>query len=68
MERALSDSAQWKQWSLNGIEAVSRHFSWDNHVRNYLSTIYFFVRSSFLIKPKDLIKLVQRKIHYHHCQ
>ena len=40
MERALSNSAQWKQWSLNGIEAVSRHFSWDNHVRNYLSTIY----------------------------
>ena len=40
LEKAMSNKAQWKLWSRNGIEAVTRHFSWDNHVRNYLSNVY----------------------------
>ena len=30
---------QWKLWSRNGIEGVNRHFSWNTHVRNYLSIL-----------------------------
>ena len=40
LERAMSNRSQWKLWSRNGIEAVTRHFSWDNHVRNYLLNVY----------------------------
>jgi len=36
LEKAISNKSQWKLWSRNGIEAVSRYFSWNNHVRNYL--------------------------------
>ncbi len=36
LEKAISSKSQWRLWSRNGIEAVSRHFSWNNHVRNYL--------------------------------
>ena len=36
LEQAISSKSQWKLWSRNGIEAVSRHFSWSSHVRNYL--------------------------------
>ena len=37
LEEGGSDSDQWNRWSKNGIEAVSRHFSWDAHVCNYLA-------------------------------
>ncbi len=40
LEKAVSNKSQWKLWSRNGIEAVTRHFSWDNHVRNYLLNVY----------------------------
>jgi len=36
LEKAISNNNQWRLWSRNGREAVSRHFSWSNHVRNYL--------------------------------
>ena len=36
IEEALAQPAQWRRWRDNGIEAVSRHFSWDAHVSNYL--------------------------------
>ena len=36
LEKAISNKSQWKLWSRNGIEAVSRHFSWGSHVRSYL--------------------------------
>ena len=39
LEKAMSNKSQWKLWSSNGIEAVSRHFSWGSHVRNYLFNI-----------------------------
>ena len=39
LEKGISNSAQWKSWSKNGIEGVHRHFSWNTHVRNYLSAL-----------------------------
>ncbi len=36
LEQAGSDKKQWQRWSDNGIEAISRNFSWDAHVCNYL--------------------------------
>ena len=36
LEQAISNKAQWKLWSRNGVEAVSRDFSWSQHVRHYL--------------------------------
>jgi len=39
LEKGISDNNQWKLWSRNGIEGVNRHFSWNTHVRNYLSIL-----------------------------
>ena len=36
LERAGKDASRWRRWSDNGVEAVSRHFSWDAHVCRYL--------------------------------
>ena len=37
LERAGKDPQRWRNWSVNGVEAVSRHFSWDAHVCRYLA-------------------------------
>ena len=37
LETAGANHSLWKTWSLNGIEGVSRHFSWDAHVCNYIA-------------------------------
>ena len=37
LERAGADPLRWQRWSDNGIEAVSRHFSWDAHICSYLA-------------------------------
>ena len=37
LETAGSNPNLWKTWSNNGIEGVSRHFSWDAHVCNYIA-------------------------------
>ena len=39
LEKGIADNTQWKLWSRNGIEGVNRHFSWNTHVRNYLSML-----------------------------
>jgi len=39
LEKGISNINQWKLWSRNGIEGVNRHFSWNTHVRNYLSIL-----------------------------
>ena len=36
LENAFVSKNQWKLWSRNGIEAVTRNFTWGNHVRQYL--------------------------------
>ena len=37
LETAGSNHSLWQKWSNNGVEAVSRHFSWDAHVCNYIA-------------------------------
>ncbi len=37
LETAGSNPSLWKTWSNNGVEGVSRHFSWDAHVCNYIA-------------------------------
>ena len=39
LEKGIKYKNQWKLWSRNGIEGVHRHFSWNIHVRNYLSVL-----------------------------
>ncbi len=39
LEKGIANNTQWKLWSRNGIEGVNRHFSWNTHVRNYLSIL-----------------------------
>lgn len=36
LEAAAADPQRWRRWRDNGIEAVSRHFSWDAHGCIYL--------------------------------
>jgi sucrose-phosphate synthase len=36
LEAAAADPARWRRWRDNGIEAVSRNYSWDAHVCSYL--------------------------------
>jgi sucrose-phosphate synthase len=36
VEESLHHRDRWRRWSANGVEAVSRHFSWDAHVCQYL--------------------------------
>ena len=37
LETAGSNLSVWKTWSNNGVDGVSRHFSWDAHVCNYIA-------------------------------
>ncbi len=37
--RVLDDPEQWKRYAGNGIKGVKKHYSWDSHVRKYLSTL-----------------------------
>ncbi len=39
LEKGIANNNQWKLWSRNGIEGVNRHYSWNTHVRNYLSIL-----------------------------
>ena len=39
LEKVMTDNNQWKLWSRNGIEGVHRHYSWKNHISNYLSIL-----------------------------
>jgi len=36
---ALSDRAQWRRWSRNGIAGIQRHYTWDAHVAKYLRAL-----------------------------
>ncbi len=65
LEQASGDQQEWCRWSDNGIEAVSRHFSWDAHVCNYLAfmqkRLQFVERFDGASSQKDLIDpLVKR--------
>jgi sucrose-phosphate synthase len=36
---ALSNNTQWEQWSRQGIAGVKKHYSWFNHVNQYLKNL-----------------------------
>jgi sucrose-phosphate synthase len=37
--KALSNNTQWEQWSKQGIAGVKKHYSWSNHVNQYLTNL-----------------------------
>ena len=57
LEQASSDHKQWHLWSDNGIEAISRHFSWDAHVCNYLA---YMQKSTVLAKPRINVQKIEK--------
>ena len=56
IEQSGSDYKQWSRWQDNGIEGISRHFSWDAHVCNYLALMQKrtkFVKPQYLSIPNE---------------
>ncbi|MGB1621168.1 MAG: HAD family hydrolase [Synechococcus sp.] len=53
LERAGADRKRWARWSDNGVEAVSRHFSWDAHVCRYLGVMQECCRRQVQLQPVD---------------
>ena len=37
LESAGKSDSKWETWSNNGVEAITRYFSWDAHVCNYIA-------------------------------
>ncbi len=54
LEKGISDTLQWKLWSKNGIEGVHRHFSWNTHVRNYLSILTSQFQKSTIVSSSGI--------------
>ncbi len=50
LEVALADPQRWRRWADNGVEAVSRHFSWDAHGCSYLGEVEAVTRR---IQPRQ---------------
>ena len=50
LEQAGSKESQWSSWSMNGVEGISRHFSWDAHVSNYIALTQKHLRNSHVRK------------------
>ena len=65
LERAGKDASRWRRWSDNGVEAVSRHFSWDAHVCRYLGLMQAQLnqRPSARSKPQGSPATLQRPDH-----
>ncbi|MFM7675687.1 MAG: HAD family hydrolase [Synechococcus sp.] len=51
VETSLADPQRWRRWSENGIEAVSRHFSWNAHVCSYLGEAAAAARAAQVLRP-----------------
>ena len=60
--QAGSDSGQWKSWSDNGLEAVSRYFSWDAHVCNYLALMQKSLKEYKLRDSKIGLKVEKNRL------
>lgn len=52
--KALSDETRWRRFSGNGIRGVRRHYSWQAHVENYLTTIRPLVEKTEPVKRMSL--------------
>jgi len=35
----ISDRGRWRRWSKNGVKGAHKHYSWENHVEQYLKAI-----------------------------
>ena len=57
LEQASSKNNKWLSWSNNGIEGVSRYFSWDAHVFNYIAQMQKRLKS--VDKPYSITKKEQ---------
>lgn len=44
--RMLTEPDSWENWSRNGIEGVTRHYSWQHHVDRYLRDVTEIVQES----------------------
>ncbi|WP_199332944.1 HAD-IIB family hydrolase [Nostoc sp. FACHB-190] len=42
LHQALTDTAQWQDWSSNGLVNVRQSFSWESHVQQYLEKVRLF--------------------------
>jgi sucrose-phosphate synthase len=51
VEESLADSTRWRRWRDNGIEAVSRHYSWDAHVTHYLGEALASAHQAASLRP-----------------
>ncbi|NDC34328.1 MAG: glycosyltransferase [Synechococcaceae bacterium WB9_2_112] len=51
LEESLRDRERWRRWSHNGIEAVSRSFSWDAHITQYLAAATAALRAAPPVRP-----------------
>jgi sucrose-phosphate synthase len=56
LELAGSDASRWRRWSDNGVEAISRYFSWDAHVCQYLALMQQKIR----VSPVRALSMVRR--------
>jgi sucrose-phosphate synthase len=51
IEESLADRSRWRRWRDNGIEAVSRHYSWDAHATHYLGEALASARQAASLRP-----------------
>jgi len=51
IEEALASPGRRRRWRDNGIEAVSRHFSWDAHAADYLGAALPCARQALQERP-----------------
>ncbi|MCP9927079.1 HAD family hydrolase [Cyanobium sp. CH-040] len=51
VEDALAEPRRWRRWRDNGIEAVSRYFSWDAHATRYLGEALAATRAAARQRP-----------------
>ncbi len=51
LEHSLASPERWRRWRDNGVEAVSRSFSWDAHVNHYLGAATAAAHQAASLRP-----------------
>ncbi|MCP9806020.1 glycosyltransferase [Cyanobium sp. T1B-Tous] len=51
LEDSLANPERWRRWRDNGVEAVSRSFSWDAHVNHYLGAATAAAHQAASLRP-----------------
>lgn len=72
MRQVLADRKRWRQWALNGLNGVKRHYSWDAHVDKYMKEVRNILRRNrkrvrrqqavAMHEGKSLLPLVQHAL------